>query len=62
MRVAATDCPRISQEFLDEELKELGPLRFSEKYSLAFVDDTAAVFASFLIDRAITHEVKPLWA
>jgi hypothetical protein len=62
VRVAAIDCPRISQEFLDEELKELGALRFSEEYSLAFVDDNEAVFASFLIDRAITHEVKPLWA
>src|SRR5262249_12900632 len=33
-RVPASECPRISQTFLDEELKALGPLKFSEEYSL----------------------------
>jgi hypothetical protein len=61
-RVAAEDCPRISKEFLAEELKELGALRFSEEYSLQFVDDTTAVFPSHLIDAAFVDSVRPLWA
>jgi Terminase large subunit, T4likevirus-type, N-terminal len=61
VRVAASDCPRISKEFLDEEMRELGPLRFSEEYSLTFRDDLEAVFPSDLIDRAFTTEITPLW-
>jgi Terminase large subunit, T4likevirus-type, N-terminal len=61
VRVSATDCPRISQAFLDEELKELGALHFSEEYSLAFVDNDEAVFPSDIIARAFTLEVTPLW-
>jgi hypothetical protein len=61
VRVAATDCPRISPEFLAEEMKELGPLRFSEEYQLEFRDDSESVFASDLIERAFSHEVTPLW-
>src|SRR5258705_2630397 len=34
VRVPATDCPRISPEFLADELKELGPMAFSEEYCL----------------------------
>jgi hypothetical protein len=60
-RVAAEDCPRISKQFLAEELKELGALRFSEEYGLEFVDDQTAVFPSTIIDRAFTAEVQPLW-
>jgi hypothetical protein len=60
-RVAAEDCPRISKDFLAEELKELGALRFSEEYSLEFVDDDTAVFPSAIIAAAFTNEVTPLW-
>jgi hypothetical protein len=61
VRVSATDCPRISQEYLDEELRELGALRFSEEYSLAFVDNDEAVFPSAIIAAAFTDTVRPLW-
>lgn len=61
VRVSATDCPRISAEFLAEEMRELGPLRFSEEYQLEFRDDNESVFPSDLIDRAFTAEVQPLW-
>jgi Terminase large subunit, T4likevirus-type, N-terminal len=61
VRVSAEDCPRISQEFLTEELRELGPLRFSEEYSLAFVDNDEQVFPGAIIAAAFTSEVTPLW-
>jgi hypothetical protein len=61
VRVPASDCPRISKEFLDEELRELGPIRFSEEYELEFRDNEEAVFPSEIIARAFTSEVVPLW-
>ena len=60
-RVAASDCPRISQEFLDEELRELGAQRFSEEYGLEFLDPDEAVFPTAIIDAAFTPSVVPLW-
>jgi hypothetical protein len=59
--VAATDCPRISQEFLAEELKELGAMRFSEEYELEFRDSDEAVFPHAVIAAAFSSEVAPLW-
>jgi hypothetical protein len=61
IRVSVSQCPRISAEFLADELKTLGPLRFSEEYQLEFRDDTESVFLGDLIDRAFTSEVTPLW-
>jgi hypothetical protein len=61
VKVAASDCPRISKEFLAEELKELGAMRFSEEYELAFVDNTESIFPGHIIEAAFTSEVTPLW-
>jgi hypothetical protein len=61
-KVAATDCPRITQAFLDEELKQLGAMRFSEEYLLAFLDPDEAVFPTAIIERAFSNpKVLPLW-
>jgi hypothetical protein len=62
VKVAATECPRISQAFLDEELRELGAQRFSEEYQLAWIDPNEAVFSSAIIDAAFSNTVRPLWA
>jgi hypothetical protein len=61
VRVAADQCPRISQAFLNEELRELGALRFSEEYQLEFVDNDEAVFPGAIIAAAFTDQVRPLW-
>lgn len=60
-KVAASDCPRITQTFLDEELRELGQQRFSEEYGLEFLDPDECVFPTAIIDAAFTPEVVPLW-
>jgi hypothetical protein len=62
IRVPASECPRISQEFLDEELKQLGPLAFSEEYQLAFNDASTSAFQSAIVEKAFSAEVRPLWA
>jgi hypothetical protein len=62
VRVPASECPRLSKDFLASEMKALGPLAYSEEYELAFVDDVLAMFPSTIIDRAFSSEVKALWA
>jgi phage terminase large subunit-like protein len=61
VRVPASDCPRISEAFLKEELRELGKQRFSEEYGLEFLDPDTAVFSTTIIDNAFSKKVKPLW-
>jgi hypothetical protein len=62
VRVPASECPRISQEFLDEELRELGEQRFAEEYRLAFIEDGDQVIRTDFFERAISPEVSRLWA
>ena len=62
VRVTADQCPRISSDFLSEELKELGALRFSEEYGLEFSDEAESAFPTAIIAKAFTVEVAPLWA
>lgn len=61
-RVPATECPRITAEFLAEELRELGPLRYASEYDCQFVDTEESFFPSTLIERALTSDFAPLWA
>jgi hypothetical protein len=61
IRVAATECPRLTKAVLDAELKRLGSVAFSEEYGLQFNDDALAMFPAHLVDRAFTPEVLPLW-
>jgi hypothetical protein len=62
-KVAAKDIPRISAEFLADELKELGPDLYSQEYELAFVDDDSQVFSTELIDHMFSRpDILPLWS
>ena len=56
--VKAADCPRISPEFLAEELQALGPMRFSEEYACEFIDSNTSAFSSALIEMALTDEFE----
>lgn len=53
--------PRITQEFLNEELKALGAIKFSEEYGLEFHDPEESVFPLAIIQAAFTQEVRALW-
>ncbi len=59
--VVASEVARISPAFLVDELRLLGPRRFDEEYNGVFFDADSAVFASELIERALSAEVLPLW-
>jgi hypothetical protein len=60
--VPARDCPRIPETFLEEERNALPPFIFRQEYECSFEDTEDQVFTSELIDRAVTSEVKPLFA
>jgi hypothetical protein len=59
--VAAKDCPRISKEYLAEQLKEMGPTRYAQEFELAFLDNDEAAFNTAIIDAAFTSEFRALW-
>jgi hypothetical protein len=61
VEVPATECPRISKEFLDEQRRELGPLLFDQEFMCEFVDDAEALFSSELVEAAIDATVRPLF-
>lgn len=59
--IKATDCPRISQKFLDEEREALGERWFSQEYLCSFEDMVGAVFRQEDIDAAFDSDVEPLF-
>ena len=59
--VPANQCPRISEEFLEEERTSLPPFIFRQEYECSFEETEDQVFSSAMIDRALTDEVKPLF-
>jgi hypothetical protein len=56
--VPATQCPRISQEFLDEELQAMGEWWFQQEYSCKFFDAENQPFGQEDIDRAFEEMVE----
>jgi hypothetical protein len=59
--VTAEECPRIPPEFLAEERSTLGPWWFAQEYECRFMDTLDQVFATEVINKAITDEVAPLF-
>lgn len=60
--LTAKDCPRISREFLAQELAALGPLLFSQEYEGQFIDAQTSAFASEMIERALVDDFEPFLA
>jgi hypothetical protein len=60
--VPASQCPRIAETFLMEEEESLPPFIFRQEYECSFQETEDQVFTTDLIDRAVTSEVKPLFA
>jgi hypothetical protein len=59
--VTATECPRISADFLAEERASLGEWWYRQEYECAFVETSDQVFSYDLVMGAITADVKPLF-
>jgi len=61
VKVPATECSRISQEFLQSERMSLGPWWFRQEYECSFEDSVDSVFQYEDIHAALVDRVKPLW-
>jgi hypothetical protein len=59
--VKASECPRISEAFLEEERKSLPARIFRQEYEGSFEDVEDQVFAYELVEQAITEEISPLF-
>lgn len=56
--VPATQCPRISAEFLEEEKRSMGEWWFSQEYLCKFLDAETQPFGLEDIERAFEEEVE----
>jgi hypothetical protein len=59
--VPASECPRISEEFLLEERAALPSWVFRQEYECTFEETEDQVFTTSMIERAVTSEVTPLF-
>ena len=61
IEVPATECPRISKEFLEGERRTMGERWYSQEYGCQFVSTLDQVFDLEAVNRAITPTIKPLF-
>lgn len=59
--IPATQCPRITPEFLEQEREDMGDWWFSQEYMCKFMDAQSAAFRSEDIERIVAQEVEQ-WA
>ena len=57
---AATECPRIPADFLEEERRELGGTWFAQEYLCEFVDNGSQWFGRGIVEEALSED-EPLW-
>jgi len=58
--VTAIACPRISEEFLEEERRALPSWVFRQEYECSFEETDDQVFTTEMIDAAVSADVVPL--
>ena len=54
VKIPASECKRLSPEFLAEELRALGPLMYQQEYGLEFIENETMIFPTHLV-RATLH-------
>jgi hypothetical protein len=59
--VPVRDCPRISEEFLEEERRALHSWVYRQEYECSFEETEDQVFTTDVVERAVTSEVTPLF-
>lgn len=60
--VPASQCPRISEEFLEEERRALPRRVFRQEYECSFEETDDQVFSHADVQAAISEEITPLFA
>lgn len=61
VKVTGYDCPRMSDEFLEQERREMGEWEFRNEYLCEFQDTENQLFATEDIEAALTEDVGPLF-
>ena len=61
IQVAAADCPRIPQQFLEDERKALGEEAFLQEYCCEFVMEEGTLFDVAQIRSKFSDSLPPLW-
>src|SRR5215472_1877280 len=61
IQVKASECKRLTPEFLHEELLELGPRWYAQEYGCQFVEAVGQVFSDAAIDAAFHDDIVPLF-
>jgi hypothetical protein len=56
IKITAHQCPRISAEHLERELRELGPMLFGQEYLCEFVDSDVSAFSSEMLELALADD------
>jgi Terminase large subunit, T4likevirus-type, N-terminal len=59
--VKASECPRLTADFLAEELIELGERWYLQEYLCQFVEAVGQVFSDAAIDAAFRDDIPPLF-
>ncbi len=59
--VPAAECPRISEEFLEEEREALPTYVYRQEYECSFEDTEDQIFTHEMIQAAVTPDVTPLF-
>ncbi len=57
--IPATECPRISQAFLEEEKATMGDWWWRQEYMCEFMDNATSAFSVEEIENAFDKEVEP---
>jgi hypothetical protein len=59
--VPASQCPRITSPFLEEERRSLPARVYRQEYACSFEETEDSVFGHVLVEQAITPDVAPLF-
>jgi Terminase large subunit, T4likevirus-type, N-terminal len=62
IQITAEQCPRLTPDFLAEELIELGPRYYSQEYLCQFLEAIGQVFSDEAIAAAFQDGIAPLFA
>ena len=60
-KITATECPRITPEFLEQERRQIPDFIFRQEYMCEFVETIDQVFSYEDIQRALDPKVEPLF-
>ena len=57
----ATECARISAEFLEEERRAQGEKSFAQEFLCEFTDNGQTMFPRDLVESVLRDDVEPLF-